>query len=83
MKFLLTITVFVSYSQSPQETERNTSLPNVVSDLLMLDPSLSRSPTAPVLSARSEPAKSTRDTRDTFSPFTPLAKNSVIVEALI
>ena len=43
----------------------------MVSDLLMLDPSLSRSPTAPVFMARSEPARSTRQSRDTVSPLTP------------
>ena len=36
------------------------TLPSVVSDLLMLAPSLSLAPRAPVLSARSLPAKSTR-----------------------
>lgn len=39
----------------------------------MLDPSFKRSPTAPVLTARSLPAKSTKDIRDTFSPVTPVA----------
>ena len=37
----------------------------------MLDPSLRRSPEAPVLFARSEPAKSMRERRDTFTPLTP------------
>ena len=36
------------------------TLPNVVRDLLMLAPSLSRVPVAPVESARSLPARSTR-----------------------
>ena len=36
------------------------TFPSVVSDLLMLAPSLSLAPRAPVLSARSLPAKSTR-----------------------
>ena len=46
--------------------------PSVVKDRLILDPSRSRSPTAPVLTARSLPARSTNDIRDTFSPVTPL-----------
>jgi hypothetical protein len=45
--------------------------PKVVKDLLMLEPSFSLSPTAPVLTARSEPAKSTKEIRLTFSPLTP------------
>ena len=36
------------------------TLPSVVSDLLMLAPSLSRAPRAPVAEARSLPARSTR-----------------------
>lgn len=36
------------------------TLPSVVSDLLMLAPSLRRAPVAPVELARSEPARSTR-----------------------
>ena len=42
------------------------TLPSVVSDLLMLAPSLRRVPLAPVESARSEPAKSTRLILDTY-----------------
>ena len=41
--------------------------------LFMLDPSFSLSPTAPVLTARSDPARSTRLIRLTFSPLTPLS----------
>ena len=41
----------------------------------MLDPSFSRSPEAPVLFARSEPARSTRESRDTFTPLTPDASS--------
>ena len=47
----------------------------IVKDLLMLEPSLSLSPTAPVLTALSEPAKSTREIRLTFSPLTPDCKS--------
>ena len=36
------------------------TLPRAESDLLILAPSLSRAPVAPVLDARSDPAKSTR-----------------------
>lgn len=43
------------------------TLPNVVNDLLILAPSLSLVPFAPVESARSEPAKSTREILLTFS----------------
>ena len=43
----------------PSESLLMTS-PRVINDLLMLMPSLSRSPTAPVWSARSDPARSTR-----------------------
>ena len=49
--------------------------PRVVRLLLMLDPSFSRSPEAPVLFARSEPARSTSDRRDTFTPLTPDASS--------
>lgn len=41
--------------------------------LLIFDPSFNRSPTAPVLTALSEPARSTSDNRATFSPDTPVA----------
>ena len=41
----------------------------------MLDPSFSRSPEAPVLFARSEPARSTSERRDTFTPLTPDASS--------
>ena len=43
------------------------TFPNVVNDLLMFAPSLSLVPLAPVLSARSLPAKSTKLILDTFS----------------
>ena len=46
-------------------------LPRVVRDLLMLDHSLSLAPTAPVLFALSEPARSTRESLETVSPVTP------------
>ena len=49
--------------------------PRVVRLLLMLDPSFNRSPEAPVLFARSEPARSTRESRDTFTPLTPDASS--------
>jgi hypothetical protein len=55
------------------------TLPNVVRDLLIFDPSLRRAPyyqpraelertVAPVDACRSDPARSTRDIFDTFSP---------------
>ena len=43
--------------------------------LLMFEPSFSRSPTAPVLTARSDPARSTREILLTFSPLTPLTRS--------
>ena len=45
--------------------------PSVVRDLLMLEPSLSLSPLAPVLLALSDPARSTREILDTLVPVTP------------
>ena len=45
--------------------------PNVVSDLLMFEPSLSLSPRAPVLVALSDPARSTKEILETFDPVTP------------
>ena len=45
--------------------------PSVVRDLLMLEPSLSLSPLAPVLLALSDPARSTREILDTLEPVTP------------
>ena len=47
--------------------------PRVVRDLLMLDPSFNLVPTAPVLLALSEPARSTREILETVSPVTPEA----------
>ena len=46
--------------------------------MLMLEPSLSLVPTAPVLFARSEPARSTREILETVSPVTPLATSRVL-----
>ena len=43
------------------------TLPSVVSERLMLAPSLRRAPVAPVELARSEPARSTSEMRETFS----------------
>ena len=57
-------------------------LPSVVRDLLMLEPSLSLVPTAPVLFALSDPARSTRDILDTVSPVTPEAR-SVLVKVIV
>lgn len=47
----------------------------------MLDPSFKRSPTAPLLLARSEPAKSTSETLLTFSPVSCMQeeKNNTII----
>ncbi len=42
------------------------TFPKALSDLLIFAPSLSRSPVAPVLSARSDPAKSTRFITELF-----------------
>ena len=54
------------------------TIPRVVRLLLMLDPSLRRSPVAPVLLARSEPARSTKERRDTFTPLTPEAASVML-----
>ena len=49
------------------------TLPSVVRLLLMLAPSLSLVPLAPVDSARSDPARSTREILLTFSAVSPEA----------
>ena len=49
------------------------TFPRVVRLLLMLAPSLSRVPLAPVDSARSDPARSTSEIRLTFSAVRPEA----------
>jgi hypothetical protein len=74
MKFCLSVYDLLIFTISRR------TIPSVVSDLLMLDPSLSRSPTAPVRIARSEPARSTREIRLTVSPLTPASPGSVRVK---
>lgn len=44
------------------------TIPSVVRDLLIVDPSFKRAPEAPVLDCRSDPAKSTNEILLTFSP---------------
>eukprot|EP00965_Chrysotila_dentata_P056476 1873881-Pleurochrysis_carterae.AAC.1 len=53
------------------------TLPSAERDWLMLIPSFKRAPSAPVLEARSEPAKSTRLILDHSSRFSPFSLPSI------
>ena len=66
-KLSLSVSVHSFYVEPTMSARAEMTRPRVVRDLLMLEPSFSRSPSAPVFPARSLPARSTRLILATFS----------------